>query len=651
MKFKNILAVFVFLFCYYQNLFSANQEELSKLSGLNLCNTTYKYLEEANFSPLTQALINNGNNTFPYNIYLKIDSIKQNSNNLLLIFQQEQAIFHQDLIVKTLNFIKDSQLNSNIIVLFSYGDNQIIEKETMIYGTEIFINSLNSNEDYTAIFFDLNNNENKVLTSSSGITSPSWLISNEYNIFLKEGLKKNLPIYYLSQIYSMKLFNDLQLQFIFENEIQGIKVCLNEYISSNETGYRIITNSIQDFDENSNNIWDKHFLLINVGTKYLILSESIIVNIIICITFILMCFIFGLVLFNTRINNNIWYRIKKIWYSIPFTLVVTYLTFLLGKNIFSIFINKTSPLASIYFCISIQIILSFIFITLIYDIFLIINSQFIEKSIDFLILISCFIIQSLFILIDISLFPIFVLIFLFSLISYFIKNNLIHIFVFLLMIIVFVPYANIIITTSNISNLQKYVYENQLTPIMLSLILCPIYLLYLRILTSFRNYFPKKSFLFIISIIGIVSLFIFLFSFSFMRIKQLEKTIKTQTNYTIVQSTEDLISFDYSDKIIFNDIIRTIKINLKNAPLVCDVRVTSTIVNPVLYSDNDFKIISPTSVIFKIPENPPSNLTFSYGVNDNPCNILISAIYPYENTANKYKLITKVISIEKIKEK
>lgn len=661
MKFKKNVVVSIFFIYFLQFIFSATSQEFSsssQLRGLELSNNIYSFLKKEKFSPETQSLINNGNNTFPYNIFVtikangqnnpqKINKNTQSPHNLLIIFPQEQTLQHQNIILQTLNYTKQNIHNTNVIFLFSYGDKQTIEKQVMIYGSKVFVNSINTNEDYTALYFDFESSENKLITNSNGKISPSHLIVNEFNIFSKEGFKKNLPLYVVSQMNSLKLFEDKQLDIFFEENIPAIKLCLNQNIE-NEKKINIISNSIKKFDELNENerSWEKHFIIFYFFGRYINLGEASIIRIIITLLFVWVTFIFILGLINFRIKNSLFFKLKKIWFTIPLTFLLTYLCFLTSRIVFSIFATNFSSTSVVYFCGITQLCFSFLIVTLIYVLILLFNFNYTVKTIDFLLVISCFINQAFFIFLDISLFPLFLLIFILSIIAYFIKNNPLHILIFIMMILILGFYANQIIEKSSMPLLKSYILNNSFTPFTLSLIIYPVYLLYLRLLTSFRLKHKKNTQLIILSFAVYIFISIVLVIFALIRVNQIKnRNQKNPKTYTITESTEDKISFNYSDKIIFTDIIRTIEIDIEDNAEVCDVRINSTEANPVLYSDNEFDSLYQTSALFIIPENPPSHLTFSYGSNNKPCNIVISALYAVTNAENEYKRVTKVISI------
>lgn len=599
------------------------------LSSQELSNSVYKELKRNKNSPLTQQLVNGGINNFPYNIYVEYESTEINGKNLVLIFFQEQFNQHKEQINETLNFIKDSKFDFKTTVLFSYGNKQEVDKRGMIYGSHIFQENLNTNEDYTVLIFDFDTEQNKIISYSDGITAPSWLIKNEYNAFFESGLKKSITPYYLSQIYTFPFYHDSILKDFLENEIPAVKINLADNITDEQINSAIKI-SILNYAETTCRIWDHHFIIFRHFNNFITFSEALTIKIIVFIIFSWLSYIILLIFVNTRQKHHAWQRVKNIWWALPATYIITVLGFIAGKALYKLLITQNSNVQQIFTLISFQIFVSLIAVSVFYLLILLYSHNFEPTSVDFLISICCFINQSIFIMVDISLFPIFMFICVLSILALAIKNNILHIIVFVLIIFPFIPYAHTIITTADLGMLKDYLSTNPYVIPAMSLILYSIYIVYFRILCSFRTKLKKSStnFITVISSAGILVAVILLVFF--LRTNQLEKEHVTIEKKLLHEPAGERIEFSYKDTPIFEDTIRTINIAINGTPLQCDVTLWSTNRSPILYSNNDYENINQNSVFFKIPYNPPSELTFSYGASKEPCTILISAIFATE---------------------
>lgn len=641
MKFrKNLLFLLLTFFVSISSLSANTNSE----KGIDLCNSVFDFLNKNKFSPYAQNIITSGENTFPYNIIIDKNSNEKTNKNLIIVFFQDDVLSNKINLIKILSYIKNASFNFNIKTIFVYGEKTSFQNENNISSIQVFLNTINSNEDYFTLIFDLNNEQNKLITSSNGFCSPSWLIQNEYNSFITHQIKENLPLSYISQIYKLKIFQDSQLSYFFDKDIPAIKVCFKENENDFHTIQDIIIDSITRFDNTNNQVWDQHFLMLRLFGRFRKVSESFIVNIIILIIFSWLLFIFILGFVNIRLRRHTWSTIKDIWYSIPVSFIIICISFVIGnlisKNIFYSF----SDFGKVYSCFAFEILLSFTFITLYYLFTLQTNFKFSEKTIDFLLVISTFINQSLFILIDISLFPIFMFVCCLSIIALLIKNNIIHICIFILTIIPFIFYSNNVLSNSNITLLANYLFNDYYLSLYFSLIMYPLCLIYFRILTSFRTYAKNKYSLLKTTIIFDASIFIIIILLSVLRINLYNKKNNIDNKTSLRINNNYLIDFNYNDKNVFSDVIRTINIKLDSQPEICTVTINTLSKSPILYTDNEFVLQSPTCAYFKIPVNPPSELKFSYGTTLDPCNITITAIYETDNK-NEYEYVSKSFTI------
>ena len=182
--------------------------EQKNLYGVELCDAVFNKLKTENLSPTTQSLIISGENTFPYNIILNykinqnsFDSISENNNNLIIQLCMEDFFKAESSIIKLAKFIKENDFSYNISILFTYGDKQIVNKKNMIFGSEVFVNSLFATENSTAVLLNFDSQINKIVSNSDSTISPMWMLKYFYQAFYDNSINKNLPIFYLSQVF------------------------------------------------------------------------------------------------------------------------------------------------------------------------------------------------------------------------------------------------------------------------------------------------------------------------------------------------------------------------------------------------------------------------------------------------------------------
>ena len=639
MKIRQILcSILIFLTC--SHAFAKD----SGPAGIELCSEVHSFLKKNDFSPSAQSLVVSGENAFPYNIIVTF-SPEQNTSpeNLILVFFQEDIPANQAIIKKALNKIRDSEYPFTVTALFAYGEKQLLEKADMIYGTEAFLEGLNTNLSYTAVIFDLESKENEIETTSERLSSPPRLIKNSMNLYKENGLTGNLPPFVLSQLSSYSFISSPILSRFFNYEIPAIKLSLGnmEPEEKEKVTENIITGSAELFSKSADTSWEGHFMIIDLFGSYHIISERLIIHIIIPTIFLWLLFIFSLVFVNRRLKRHTWSAIGKIWWSVPLTYFLLLAGFFLGGILFRNISGSFSYAAKIYGQLIFQISISLLLTLSAYIIILTLNTGFSERSVDYLLVVSCFINQSIFILADISLSPIFISICLLSLLALTVKNNYLHIAIFLLMIVPLIPYVNRMINAADLKALSDYLAKSKGSVFVIPLVLYPILIVLLRIITSVRNNRKKIKFTIISTIAAFITITLALTTFGIIRTRSLNKKQIQPYQIAINNSENELIELSVNDRNVFDDIIRTVNVSLKKDCLICDILIITGTVNPILYSDNDYTNPSANHARFCIPNNPPKEMTFSYGAAKVPCKITVSAVY--EDEAGNFQFISRSI--------
>ena len=642
MKVRHILcSILIFLIC---SLAFAKE---NKLAGIELCSNVHTFLKSNGFSPATQGLVVSGENTFPYNIIVTF-SPEQNTSpdNLLLIFFQDDVPQNQEIIKESLQAIKEAEYPFTVTALFAYGEKQKLDKADMIYGTQVFLDSLTTNLTYTAIIFDLEDCQNTVETTASGLSSPPQLIKNSFNLYRICGINGKLPRILLSQLSSYKFISNRILSGFFDNEIPAIKLCLGNIPEASKVTKTcaVIKGSVELFAKNVDSSWEHHFLIFLLFGRFHIISELTILQIVVPTIFIWILFIFVLIFVNRRLKRHTWQTIGKVWWSVPLTYLILVGSFYLAGTLFNNLLPTASYAGKIYGQIVLQLLTGLFFTFIAYILILVMNYGFQERAIDYLLVISCFINQSLFILADISLCPIFIIICLLSFLALTVRNLRLHIAVLFLMIMPLIPYAHRMISAADLRELSEFLSGTK-PSIVIPLVLYPVYLVLFRILTTIRTRKEnvRKLLIYTASIFAFIT--ISLITLGIVRTKQLKSKHETVNEITYNPKGEELIELSYSQKHIFGDVIRTINVALPQNCLLCDLTITTEQVFPILYSDNDYTTISNNAVRFSIPDNPPQKMTFSYGAAMTPCKITVSAVTE-GSTEGEYQFISKSIEVE-----
>lgn len=595
-----------------------------------MCDAIFDILADGGLNPAAQSLITGGDNSFPYNILLENPGKKITEADrpaVTLVFFQEDVIARPDLIIPLSGLSDES---CDITLLFAYGERQRIQKSGMIFGTEVFARAVSSNEDSTVIICDLEASVTKIVSGSRGTVSPSYLVQGAFNAFTRSGLKKSVPHYYVSQMHSYDFFYDRTLSVFFDSGIPAIRL---EFQPGTESSVILdaLSQTIMQLSQARARDWDQHFLMVRLFGRFFRLTETATIKIIIAIILSYLAFIFLLGFVNSRLKLATWSEIRHIWYCVPATCILIALAFFLGKHFFMLIARPETDATAIAILGCTQAILALLLCSAFYTIVLLCNRKFGEKSVDYLIVFACFVNQFVFILVDVSLFPIFMTVCLLSLLALVIKNNPLHISVFFLIIVIFLPYITSLAANASLPELRVFLITNARIPLYISVLMYPLFLVYFRILTSIARNARKKLTFFIAQASFLAAILIFLPVLAGALARKTDG--KTQSREMIFEQFRESgeIAVTYSDKKIFDDIIRTISINFPRECVQCDVRLFSEFQQPLLYTDNDYTPVTEQEGYFNIPSTPPSQMSFTYGTSVRTSTLILTAFFATDN--------------------
>ena len=650
MKRAKVILTFLFfliistLFIYGQS----NSEYNQSFNGQELSNKVYAKFYQKELDIRTQNLVTAGENSLPYNIIINFEPAEKSrslsSKQLLLVFDQEQIYNKPEFLINVINYVKAQKYDFRLTILLSYGDYPHITKRGMVNGSSVYLNNSTSNENTTALIFDLDSPANNILTSSSSTASPSFLVKTAYNSFLKNKIDALLPYYYISQQNNFKFFKDRQLDYFFSQEIPAIKIGFTK-ASHFSQNFLFCVEFINQYNKNPDFLWDQHFIIVKTVNHYINITEHKIVQLIILLFFLIILFIFFLAFVNTSLKNNTWKKIQQIWISVPIVFVLIIFSFFFARLLLSLFFPLLSAAQKVSYLYASQIITA-IFSTSIYFIFKINISRekLNEKSIDFLIVFSAALNLFIFSFFDISFFPLMSLILTISIVILIFKFRYIHIVALLILIIPFAPYIRGITQNAQIDLLQEYYCKPNFIWLEESLVLTTIILTYFRILISFKNKLTGYKETIISTASGFV-IALFLLILSAHSFNSTYKKRKVISQPLIKEAyRKDFIKTSWTDKKVFNDHIRSLNIELAENVKDIEVTLSTNKESPVLYADNDFEVIKANQAVFVIPENPPSSLNFTYGFESENCIIDILA-YKEASTPGEYLLYSQKIEI------
>ena len=625
----------IFLFSLLTPCFFAQ----TNLKGRALCNELYDFLQEKKLHLQIQPLTAGSYNQLPYNIIVTFTpkNIKS-EHNLIILLEIEDAVNNKELLPPVFELLDNKDFNSTVV--FCYESRIILPRDNLIYGCDVFVQSLNTNYENAVYIFDLSAKKNAIVSGSNGYHSPSWMLKAMFDAFGNAKVTDGLPIFFLSQMADFTFSTDRRLLSFLESEIP----CISADIKNKQKAEEIILNCINLYDNLRFEPDDSHAFMFRLFGKRIWFSEYMIVSTLIILIVLGFLFVFIAGFVNRTLRKEFWQEIRSNWYVILVMYVLSVAGFFAGKGLYSLFHGAGNGNYTVFGCTILQISLSMLFVSVFFMLNLSLLKKYTTRSLDFILVIDTFINQVIFTLLDVSLFPIFLLFYLISVISFIFRRNWIHIILFVCLLLPFIPYINALFTISDSEKLHNMLINSKTLPLLLSLVLLPVYLMWLRILNAIKKRYPKKRVYALV--ISANYLLIFFVVFILNRVFYSNKKAPAR-EITVIPLSMTSASYDfslsYTDKSLFSDTIRSIKLSSEELPLYAGLWVYSqNDLQPVLYSENDYINTGDGQVLFPLPLYPPKDLTFNYGTGQNKQTIRAELIF-YSPEEDTYFSVSKEI--------
>jgi hypothetical protein len=612
------------------------------LCAQNICSSFYTYLDKKGFDPQVQLLTASGTNNLPYNIIVNFSpKDTKTEHNLVFLFDLEEAYNFRDIIIPVFDDLKEQKYNSSVV--FCYQSKLELPRSNIIYGSEIYSHSLNSNSSDDVYIFDLSAGRNAIIPGSNKNNSPSWMLKDIFDALSAAKLTDGLPICYISQVADFTFSKERTLLSFIELDIP----CILAQIKDPEKIDVVLKSCISSYEASSAKAYDSHSFMFRFFGKRFWFSEFRIINAIIITIVLGFFFVFCIGFINKNLKREFWQEISTVWYTLPIIYIISYCGFFIGKGFYKLFVNETTINYTVFGFIIMQISIATLMVSVFFMLNLSLQKKYTTRSLDFLLVIDSFINLVIFTLLNISLFPLFLLIFAVAVISLIFRRNWIHIILFIFLIIPFIPYINALFKMSDKQSLHELLINSNAQPFLISLVLLPVYLMWLRILNSMKKRYSKKRVY--AGVITAAYVFIILSLIILNKIFYSNKNESSKQIQIIQANEQQLAEYDfslsYNDHNVFDDIIRQIKIVSKTIPVYTCVKVMSQ--NPVLYSENDFKLNEQNEAEFLLPLYPADNLEFNYGTLDSIQQINVEQIFYSESDKNYYSIIKSISTEEK----
>ena len=229
---------------------------------------------------------------------------------------------------------------------------------------------------------------------------------------------------------------------------------------------------------------------------------------------------------------------------------------------------------------------------------------------------------------DMTVFPVFMAVFILSIISLAARKNLTHGIITLLMVAPMIQLLGIFISGRTQGELLGLMMGNPVYITAASLVMTPVCLMWFRIMKDCSDRLVRRGILDggkrLTLLAGAAIAAVQAAAVLAGRLTAEDGT--SSTPYMILPGS-GTPEVTFSDSTVLGEKVRTLNIRTGKNPVLCDVSVSAAEGNPVLYSGNDADIFGECTSVFRIPLYPPESMTFVYGTSESGSEITVTALY------------------------
>ncbi len=625
--------------------------------GFEKCSALFGSLSESDVSLSAQNLVFNENGRMPFNI---IGTFSANSEKmsketgknrtgleeLYIVLNAEDFSGRPALVKNLCGKIKDAEKSFDVSLVFTYGDRFSDSNPGSITGTEHFVSNIAETQGRAAVVLALSS-ENSIIPGGKKNVSPSYLVKAAADSFFQNGTDYSVKAGLLGFLYRLGfLETDEKTDFFFDAEIPSVAV---NFFSGGKNPDENITGTaesdkaenleklpgfleslIENIEKNGNIKNDIHSNHIVAGNRIFSTSETFTVILFLLFVFLSLFVLCGFSFAEKKTGEKLTKDVAKLWYVIPLS-VLTTLAALFASQLLAEGLEKIFRF-NVYLKIAVKFVIGFILSSFAFFITLKTQGVLFFKAYSFLLTVCGILNLVFFTAIDISLFYLFALEYALIFITRPEKRTATLSTSFFILLLPFVPYAVQIIKFTEAGSIQTLSSSPLLVNLVITLILLPFEIMWLRILVrlnqkwskasgSARRFYIQNTVWISLAFALCIAVVLAAESFIPERYKKQEREAKT-----VFTGERDFIEIHCEDMAFFGENARIVTVRTKEPCETLTVRIVPEksgdgnleSLNPVLYSDNDYvhdKISS--ADYFRIPVFPPEEMTFRYIANPN----------------------------------
>ena len=654
---KNGVLFFIVLFLFGSHLSKALAQSVH---GFDACNFLFDAMTLLHADVKKEMLIRGGEKDYPYNISVTFparaknpeispdsekkqeifpvsalnadskkeaqealkDDFESTQTELCLIFSTEEAVRHITLISDIVRAAQNLFLPCPLRIVFSYGDNPNLEHAASLKGSESFVFSRSGDGGYCCFSVNFTNEPNAVIPCAGKISSPLSLVKHAAGAFSAAKLPYAIDGRNLYSLYRYNILKtDKRTALLLETGIPAAGININAKAATGESKKitAFFVNLIRDFKILDEESGDSHFLALKIRDKAFFIPQTFTIGAFIVLLFISLFALCEFSFFAEPLKKGVMRGVKKIWYLIPLTVLLTTLSLSAGQGLANFLYGLFN--IHVFTRVSVKIAAAFFIVSIAFGLIVRFQGLFLSKSYSYLLLISAVINIFLFSAIDISLFYVFAAEYLIVYASRRARKTLVLSGVFIALIVPFIPYALQAAKYFDAARSSRLLHDNAAVNVLTAFAVLPLEFVWLKILvrSTHKRYkaqpakkiFGKNNVL--TALTAPVILLVLLAAANAFISRRIEKKKAERDIKIIAKGNGEKLSVSYSDFAYFGEVSRTVRIRLRGSPEHCALIVEGEDGNSVLYSDNSYipeKKAGTDS--FLLPAYPPEDMTFRY---------------------------------------
>lgn len=631
--------------------------------GLALCEEVSKNLKNAGFSPEQQPLLSSGMNEFPYSLTLSFPAKRLNSDtetalrrNFIICVTMEDAYRHADFLNSIIKKSAAADRDYTLNFLVSSGDEQNLSSVTQIKGTPVFVRSLNTPDDYSALSLSFAGTKTvTVIPGSGGNTAPKWLAELICSSLTQCGIPYTFRGGSLGSLYRLGILrNDERTEAFLDAGIPCAGISFPR--DGNADLYAdSVSRLAASFTAENTETWDRHYIPLIPEKPAYWAGERFTV-----VFYIITAFI-SLFLLCLKRKNKIEAEKKThtvmILLLLPLTLAASFVSFTVSQP-FALFLGRITQFGFLSL-FAVKTISAFILVSVLF--FVCIKFMGVYEDREYSDLVTYASVFNIFIFstVDISLFYLFLLEYIIVYLSKPVKRTFAMSILSFTLFLPFLPYAYEILISSEPSGLYGIVNCGFFGNLASAFIFVPFFIEWLRILArvnrvwktrnmSTRRKYAKYAVSFSCFIAFLAVFFTLSVRYLTGRVKSGQKTVPL-----LVKKSGQELSVTSKDSTYFGETGRAVTIDTGRQAELCIFTVESEGASSVLYSDNPYHSDkNENKDTFLIPSWPSQHLEFIYVADPEvPAELSVTAVYPVKDSGQLYELCRKTIRIPAARQK